>query len=240
MRGPSGELSPAPLDVGLPAVADVAGEPRAASGRRLSLTELLDLETEGLRLGDTAEVVLAVLSRARRSVAEGLVHPHLEPSDGLWHALWGATLDDVVAEELRQIADAAPAVSAEPFAGDSDAFVHDLYGCAVDELARRALRAAGPRPALGVGRAGAAEHLLAGLLAGDDSALPAHSGYPALERRLGAWVDAGLSHRSRAPWNVAVRLSEADGSDGAVVAELWLTAADDPALALPASLLIGR
>jgi SNF2-related domain/SNF2 Helicase protein/Helicase conserved C-terminal domain len=237
VRGPSGELSPAPLDVGLPAVSDVAGETRAASGRRLSLAELLDLETQGLPLGDTAEVVLAVLSRARRSVAEGLVHPHLEPSDGLWHALWGATLDDVVAEELRQIADAAPAVSAEAFEGDADAFVQDLYGCAVDELARRALRSARLRPAPSVGRAGAAEHLLAGLLAGHDSALPAHNGYAALERRLSTWVDAGLSHRSRAPWNVAVRLSERDGGDGAVIAELWLTAADDPALALPASLL---
>jgi superfamily II DNA or RNA helicase len=236
-RDADGTLAPAPLEVGLPAVADVAHAAKASPGRRLSLSELLDLDTAGVHLGGTAEVVLAILSRARRSVAEGLVHPHLEPSDGRWHALWGATLDEVVAEELWEIADAAPAAAAEPFDGDADAFVHDLYACAVDELARRALRARGLRPAPTPRAAGAPEHVLAGLLAGADSSLPAHGGYAALERRLGAWVDAGLAHRSRAPWNVGLRLSERDGEGGAVTAELWLEAADDPTVALPASLL---
>ena len=72
---------------------------------------------------------------------------------------------------------------------------------------------------------------------------PPDPGYLALERRVGAWVDGGLAHRSRAPWNLGLRLDE-DGEPGAsdgeappVVLELWLEAADDPTLALPASLL---
>jgi hypothetical protein len=235
VRTAGGELAPAPLDVGQPAVADRARTAEGASARRLSLTELLDLDTDGMQLGGTSHVVLAVLALARRSVAEGLVHPHLEPSDGRWHALWGATLDEVVSEELSALAEAAPTVCADPFDGDADAFVHDLYGCAVDELARRALRGAGIGAHRGPGSPGAPEHLLTGLLAGGDSALPTHAGYAPLERRLGAWVDAGLARRSRAPWNLGLRLSEREG--GAIAAELWLEAADDPTLALPARLL---
>ncbi|HET6683650.1 MAG TPA: DEAD/DEAH box helicase [Gaiella sp.] len=204
------------------------------AGRRLSLTDLLELDTGELELGGTARAVFAVVDRARRSIAEGLVHPHLEPSDGRWHALWGATLDEVVSDELARIAAAAPAVCAEPFDGDLDAFVHDLYACAVDELARRAIRAAAVRPpGNGPRDTGAADRLLTGLLS-DESQLSSHAGYAALERRLSAWVDGGLAHRSRAPWNVGLRLSERDGD---VVAALWLEAADDPTLALPASLL---
>jgi superfamily II DNA or RNA helicase len=238
LRDPDGELAPAPLDGGLPAVADVARAGHGVAGRRLSLTELLDLDAGVLELGDTARTVLAVVDAARRGVAEGLVHPHLEPSDGRWHALWGATLDDVATDELERIAAAAPAVCADPFDGDLDAFVHDLYACAVDELARRAVRAAGLQPQNGVRSPGAAERLVAGLLGGE-AELPAHSGYAALERRLSAWVDGGLAHRSRAPWNVGLRLSQQESgeNDGAVVAALWLEAADDPTLALPASLL---
>jgi hypothetical protein len=234
LRSPSGELTPAPLDAGLSGVADVARAGHGVAGRRLSLADLLDLDPADLELGGTADTVLAVADRARRSVGEGLVHPHLEPSDGRWHALWGATLDEVVSDDLAQIAAAAPAVCADPFDGDVDAFVHDLYACAVDELARRAIRAADIRPpAAGPRETGAGDRLLAGLFSAEPE-LPSHSGYAALERRLSAWVDGGLAHRSRAPWNVGLRLSERDGD---VVAALWLEAADDPTLALPASLL---
>ena len=234
LRSPSGELTPAPLDAGLPGVADVAVAGHGIAGRRLALSDLLELEPGDVELGDTAEAVLAVVDRARRSVAEGLVHPHLEPSDGRWHALWGATLDEVVTAELAAIAASAPAVCADPFDGDVDGFVHDLYACAVDELARQAIRAAAVRPATsGLRETGAADRLLAGLLSGEPE-LPSHTGYAALERRLSAWVDGGLANRSRAPWNVGLRLSERDGE---VVAALWLEAADDPTLALPASLL---
>jgi hypothetical protein len=237
LRDAGGEIGAAPLEVGLPGVADVARAGHAVAGRRLSLTELLDLDTAGLELGDTARVVLAVLDRARRSLAEGLVHPHLEPSDGRWHALWGATLDEVVTEELAGIAAAAPAVCGDAFDGDLDAFVHDLYACAVDELARRTVRRAALRPAPTTRSPGVAEHLVSGLLSGDEE-LPSHGGYAALERRLSAWVDGGLARRSRAPWNVGLRLSEHRAEDGgSIVAALWLEAADDPTLALPASLL---
>jgi len=234
LRDGGGELSSPPLGSGIPSVADVARAGHGIACRRLSLTDLLDLDTGALDLGDTTRVVLAIVDRARRSVAEGLVHPHLEPSDGRWHALWGATLDEVVTDELDGIAAAAPSVCADPFDGDPDGFVHDLYACAVDELARRAIRAASVRPSAGIRAPGAAERLVAGLLAGDP-ALPSHAGYAALERRLSAWVDGGLAHRSRAPWNVGLRLSE--GERGSVAVALWLEAADDPTLALPASLL---
>jgi non-specific serine/threonine protein kinase len=233
-RSATGELTPAPLEAGLPGVADVVRAGHGVTGRRLSLTDLLDLDTGELELGGTARAVLAVIDRAGRSIAEGLVHPHLEPSDGRWHALWGATLDEVVSDELERIAAAAPAVCAEPFDGDVGAFVHDLYACAVDELARRAIRTAAVRPpGNGLRESGAADRLLTGLLS-DEPTLPSHAGYAALERRLSAWVDGGLAHRSRAPWNVGLRLSEREGD---VVAALWLEAADDPTLALPASLL---
>src|SRR4029079_9873045 len=106
--------------------------------------------------------------------------------------------------------------------------------CAVDELARRAIRGRDLRPASGVREPGGAERLLARLPA-DAPALPPHGGYAALERRLSAWVDGGLAHRSRAPWNVGLRLSE--GERGRVGVALWLEAADDPTLALPATLL---
>ena len=247
VREPDGGLSAGALDAGLPAVVEIAHAGQTAAGRRIELDELLSLAAPadgGLDLGGTARTVLAVIGVARRSVAAGLVHPHLEAADGRWHALWGATLDEHVRDELDAIAHAAPAAAADAFDGDTRAFVYDLYGCALDELARQALRSA--RAALAVPSpraAGATEHFLAGLAAASPE-LPPASGYPALERRLGAWVDGGLAHRSRAPWNVGLRLDEGDEGvvrteDAAtpVVLELWLEAADDPTLALPASLL---
>ena len=166
----------------------------------------------GLVLGGTARVVVAVLDAARRSVAAGLVHPHLQAADGRWHALWGATLDEHVDEELDALARVAPAASADAFDRDTRAFVDDLYGCAVDELARRALRAANvthdERVAPNGRRRGAVPR---GARGGRRRTLPAETGYAALERRLAAWVDGGLTRRSRAPWNLGLRLDEADG-----------------------------
>ena len=248
-RMADGSISAGGLHMGMPAVADVAHAGHGISARRLELDELLALEADpppGVEQGGTARVAFAVLHVARRSVADGLVHPHLQAADGRWHALWGATLDDHVRAELDAIAHAAPAASAEAFDGDTQAFVDDLYGCAVDELARRALRDAGVGLSVASPRvAGAAEHFLSGLAAPGPE-LPAGAGYPALERRVAAWVDGGLARRSRAPWNLGLRLDESDGGpvDGGadappVVLELWLEAADDPTLALPASLLTG-
>ena len=243
VRDAAGELSAGELELGMPAVADLGLAERGVSARLLELNELLALVEEppaGIALGGSARIVLEVLRTAKRSVASGLVHPHLEAADGRWHALWGATLDEHVRDELAALAHAAPAAAADAFDGDTDALVHDLYACAVDELARRALRNAVLVPA-GAGRSasGAAEKFLAGLAAANPT-LPAHNGYPALERRLSTWVDEGLSRRSRAPWNLGLRLDEAEahGSElPGVVLELWLEAADDPTLALPASLL---
>jgi SNF2 family DNA or RNA helicase len=235
LRQADGRLTGDGLDFGVPAARDLAQLGAVDGARRLSLRELLALRQEGRPLGGTAKVTLAVVDRARRSLAEGLVHPHLQAGDGRWHALWGATLDEVVRDELDAISDATPAICAEPFDGDTDAFVYDLYGCAVDELARQAL--AGLSGRASGWKEGAPEAFLATLHA-EDPTLPQGSGYPALERRMSAWVDAGLGNRSRAPWNVGLRLDEHEvGGPARVVVELWLEAADDPTLALPASLL---
>ena len=236
LRDADGRLTADGLILGAPVAADLSSVGPGATARRLQLAELLDFEPDGHLLGGSAQVTFAVLERARRSLAEGLVHPHLQSGDGRWHALWGATLDDAVRDELDAISDATPAICTEPFDGDADAFVYDLYGCALDELARRALSAvSGRAPGW---RDAAPERFLATLHA-DEPTLPANAGYTALERRLSAWVDGGLDRRSRAPWNVGLRLDELDDADGPsrVVVELWLQAADDPTLALPASLL---
>ena len=236
LRDADGRLTADGLALGAPVAADLSNVGPGATARRLQLAELLDVEPDGHLLGGSAQVTFAVLERARRSLAEGLVHPHLQSGDGRWHALWGATLDEAVRDELDAISDATPAICTEPFDGDADAFVYDLYGCALDELARRALSAVSLR-APGW-RDAAPERFLATLHA-DDPTLPANAGYTALERRLSAWVDGGLDRRSRAPWNVGLRLDELDdgGGPSRVVVELWLQAADDPTLALPASLL---
>ena len=235
LREADGRLTGDGLDAGIPAARDLAQLGTVDGARRLSLRELLALRSNEYPLGGTAKVTLAIVDRARRSLAEGLVHPHLQSGDGRWHALWGATLDEVVRDELDAISDATPAICAEPFDGDTDSFVYDLYGCAVDELARQALDGLPGRVA--ARKDGGPEAFLSTLHAGDPT-LPQSSGYAALERRLSAWVDGGLGHRSRAPWNVGLRLDEReDGGPTRVVVELWLEAADDPTLALPASLL---
>ncbi len=246
VREPDGALSAGGLELGMPAVAEVGHAGHGVSARRVELDELIVLAADppsDLETGGTARVVFAVLDVARRSVAAGLVHPHLEAADGRWHALWGATLDEHVVEELDAIADAAPSVCAAAFDGAVDTFVHDLYGCAVDELARDALRRAGVTlTSPGAMSDGAADRFLAGLAAQRPD-LPAHSGYQALERRISSWVDGGLARRSRAPWNLGLRLDESNLRPGAdseapeVRLELWLEAADDPTLALPAALL---
>ena len=209
----------------MPAVADLVHAGRGVGARRLELQELLELESGAplaLEPGGTARVVFAVVDVARRSVAAGLVHPHLEAADGRWHALWGATLDEHLVDELQAIAHAAPAAAADAFEGDTRAFVHDLYACAVDELARRALREAGVSlRSASPPTAGIAERFLAGLAAPTPE-LPPDSGYVALERRVAAWVDGGLARRSRAPWNLGLRLDELDA----------LSAADGPSVVL--------
>ncbi len=249
-RDPGGELSAAPLEAGIPAVVDVGRLVHGVAARRIGLRELIELAQEppaNIDLGGSARATFAILDRARRSVAEGLVHPQLELGPRAWLAFWGATLDETIQEALSGIAAALPRAAAEAFDGDREATVHDLYVCAVDVIARDALREAGVRLGgeLARGRPTALSLFLAGLTEREPELMP-HSGYAALERRLGAWVDGGLARRSPAPWLVSLRLDErprpaAEGESTeappAIVLEIWLQAADDPTLSLPASLL---
>ncbi len=120
--------------------------------------------------------------------------------------------------------------------------MHDLYACAVDQIARKRLQAAGVRLGSHTMRARpSAPELFLGGLTSAEPELPPHAGLGALERRVTEWVDRGLERRSGAPWLLSLRLDEQTEpvTDGAsnVVLELWLQAADDPTLALPTSLL---
>ena len=244
-RGRDGSLSAGGLQVGIPAVSDLAELGQGATARRVGLTELIDLAHEpppGLEPGGSARATFAVLDLAQRSVSEGLLHPQLQYGGRAWLAYWGATIDESVQEALDLIAAAMPPVCAGAFDGDADALVHDLYACAVDQVARDRLRATGVRLGnrLIRNRPSAPELFLDGLTSTEPE-LPPHAGLGALERRLTDWVDRGLERRSSAPWLLSLRLDEreepeADGSS-AVVLELWLQAADDPTLVLPTSLL---
>jgi len=244
-RGRDGSLSAGGLQVGIPAVSDLAELGQGATARRVGLAELIDLAHEpphGLELGGSARATIAVLELAQRSVTEGLLHPQLQHGGRTWLAYWGATIDGSVQEALEAIAAALPPVCADAFDGDADALVNDLYACAVDQIARDRLRAAGVRLGnrLMRNRPSAPELFLDGLTSTEPE-LPPHAGLGALERRLTDWVDRGLERRSSAPWLLSLRLDEREGleADGssAVVLELWLQAADDPTLALPTSLL---
>ena len=112
-------------------------------------------------------------------------------------------------EALDTIAAALPAVCADAFDGDRDALVQDLYACAVDQIARDRLRAAGVRLGnrLTRSRPSAPELFLDGLTSSEPE-LPPHAGLGALERRLTDWVDRGLERRSSAPWLLSLRLDD--------------------------------
>jgi superfamily II DNA or RNA helicase len=243
-RDADGTLSAGELRAGMPALADLPLLGQGFSARRLGARDLIDLADApppGLELGGSAHVLFAVVELAQRSVTEGLVHPYLDPGEGLWSAFWGATLDEHVQAQLAEIAAALPEVAAVAFGGDRQATVDDLYPVLVDQIARDRLRAAGVQlaPKLQRARPTALDHFLEGLVAPDPE-LPRHSGYPALERRLSQWVDEGLGRPSAAPWKLGLRLNEREsGGDGppALVLELWLQAEDDPTLTLPAAQL---
>ncbi len=143
-RDGDGALSAGDLRAGMPAIADLPLAGRGISARRLEPAQLIALAEsppDGLELGASARAVFAVVELARRSVAEGLVHPFLDHGDGWWHAFWGATLDEGVQAALAGIAPALPPVGAGAFDGDADAAVNDLYPVLVDQIARDCLRA---------------------------------------------------------------------------------------------------
>jgi hypothetical protein len=242
VRAPDGTVSPGGLRAGMATTVDIPLVGREIAARRLEVRDIVALAEappDGLALGGSAQATFAVVELARRSVTEGLVHPHLDDGEGSWFAFWGATLDEHVEAALSAVAAALPPVSAAPFHGDAETAVHDLYPDVVDHLARERLRAdnvrlAPPRR----GRATALDHFLEGLTAAD-ALLPRHSGYAALERRLARWVDEGLANLSATRWKLGLHLDERERGDGepALVLELWLHAEDDPTLNLPASLL---
>ena len=111
------------------------------AARRVELDELLDLPggtPPDLELGGTARSLRRPRRRPPVALRRARAPSPRRPT--VVGALWGATVDEQVRRELDAIAHAAPAASAEAFGGDTGELVHDLYGCAVDELARRALR----------------------------------------------------------------------------------------------------
>jgi hypothetical protein len=240
-RQGDGTLSAGDLRLGLSAIADVALAGRGISARRLEPAELIalaDAPRNGLEPGASARALFAVVRLAQRSVSEGLVHPSLDHDGGWWHAFWGATLDEGVQSALDAIAASLPPVGAGAFDGDRREAVHDLYPVLVDQIARDRLRADRVRLAPArTGRRTALDLFLEALTA-PDAALPRHSGLVSLDRRLSEWVDAGLAHRTRTTWTLGLHLDERD--EGRLVLELWLQAADDPTLGLPASLLWAR
>jgi len=226
---------------GRPVVADLGPAGKAIEARRLDVRDLVRLAAAppaGLELGSSAQAVLAVVDLAHRSVAEGLLHPHLDHGEGWWYAFWGATLDPSVQAALTEIAAALPPAGAAAFAGDADEAVHDLYPVVVDQIARDRLRADNVRLVQPRRRssASALELFLEGLTAADP-ALPKHAGYSALERRLSRWVDDGLARLPSSRWTLGLHLDERETASGDLVLELWLQAEDDPTLGLPASLL---
>src|SRR4051794_15284416 len=249
VRAGDGSLSADGLSVGVPASADL-NLPGRIDARLVGMGELVAFAADppaGLEPGGSARGVFAIVELARRSVAEGLVHPYLDHGHDGWHAFWGATLDATVQASLAEIAAALPPIAADAFDGDRVATVHDLYPVVVDELARDRLRAdrvrfVGPLPR----RPSALELFVEGLVAAESS-LPPHTGYAVLRRKLSGWVFNGLgalARGSEASWKLSLHLDErtderAVGGEMELVLELWLQAEDDPTLSLPASLLWG-
>ena len=129
-RSDDGVLTDDGLTVGSRTEIHVAGSHAVA--RRLSVADLTELET-ALPLGATAHAVLALRDLARRTVADGLVHPQLTRGGTSWYAFWGATLDDGLQAELDAIVGAAPAAAGE---------LDELYPQLVDQVARDRLHAA--------------------------------------------------------------------------------------------------
>ena len=138
-------MAPAALP-GPPVEVELAGA--EVEARRLTVQDLVGLEAAlppGVALGDSVRAVFAVVAVARRAVDEGLVYPQLSGGRDGWAAFWGATVDTSVEAELAAIAAALPPVSAEPFDGDADAVVDDLYPHLGDRIDRLTTEVAGLR-----------------------------------------------------------------------------------------------
>jgi hypothetical protein len=240
VRRPDGTCGDGGLRLGAAAEIELEAAGGQVAVRRIGvddLVELADGPPGDLALGDSARAAFALVSLARRTVSEGLVHPQLTRGGNSWFAFWGATLDDSLQTELNEIAAALPPVAAEFFLGDRTAAANGLYPHLVDKIARERLHDVGV--ALGnpmrLGRSPALESFLSGLSAPDPE-LPATHSYATLAGRLARWVDEGLGRIKESPWKVGLHLDERS-ADGDLVLELWLHAEDDPTLSLPVSLL---
>jgi hypothetical protein len=240
VRRPDATCGDGGLRLGAAAEIELEAAGGQVAVRRIGVDELVEL-ADGppgdLALGDSARAAFALVSLARRTVSEGLVHPQLTRGGNSWFAFWGATLDDSLQTELNEIAAALPPVAAEFFLGDRTAAANGLYPHLVDKIARERLHDVGV--ALGnpmrLGRSPALESFLSGLSAPDPE-LPATHSYATLAGRLARWVDEGLGRIKESPWKVGLHLDERS-ADGDLVLELWLHAEDDPTLSLPVSLL---
>ena len=216
-RGADGSLSAGELRTGMSAIADLPLAGRGIAARRLDPAQLLalaDAPPAGLELGASARAIFAVVELARRSVAEGLVHPHLDHGDGWWLAFWGATLDEAVQAALSAIAAALPAVCAGAFDGDREATVHDLYPVLVDQIARDRLRADGVRLAPAMRRPRRRARALP--RRADLGRAGAAAATRAWRRSSGgsrSWVDAASRTAPRTTWTLGLHLDERDDDD---------------------------
>jgi hypothetical protein len=240
VRGADGACGDGGLLLGMRAELELDAAGAAFPARRIGIPELVELAggpPGDLKLGDSARCVLALVTLARRTVSEGLVHPQLARGGSSWFAFWGATLDESLQTELNGIATALPAVCAEFFLGDKAAAANGLYPQLVDRIARDRLHDAGVQlgNVLRIGRSPALESFLSGLSATDPE-LPATYSYATLAGRISRWVDEGLGQIKEAHWKVGLHLDERS-ADGDLALELWLHAEDDPTLSLPADLL---
>ena len=213
--------------------------------RQIDAAELVrfaDAPPDGLELGGSARTTFAIVELAHRGVAEGLVHPYLEHSNGAWHAFWGSTLDATVQKafdlDRRCPAQLVPrpstatgmpssTTSIRCSSTRSRATASGVEPRAADRAPRRPPRN-GRRAVPGRPRRGRAE-----------SAAP-------LGVRGAATSGVRLARRrSQSRWSGAVearpaprRAARAKPEEAhAIVLELWLQAEDDPTLGLPASLL---
>jgi SNF2-related domain/SNF2 Helicase protein/Helicase conserved C-terminal domain len=240
VRAADGTCGEGGLQVGEAADLELEAAGASFRARRIGIPELIDLADMppgDVALGDSARCAFALVTLARRTVSEGLVHPQLSRGGSSWFAFWGATLDESLQTELNGIAYALPAVCAEFFLGDKTAAANGLYPHLVDRIARGRLQDAGV--SLGspsrIGRSPALESFLAGLSAPDPE-LPAAYSYTTLAARISRWVDEGLGSITEAHWKLGLHLDERSAA-GDLVLELWLHAEDDPSLSLPVELL---
>jgi hypothetical protein len=240
VRTPDGLCGEGGLLAGVPAQVELEAVAGGAFPARLigiaELVELADGPPDDLALGDSARAAFALVTLARRTVSEGLVHPQLTRGGPSWFAFWGPTLDESLQTELHAIAAALPPVCTEFFLGDPRTAASSLYSHLVDLIARDRLHDAGVQmgDVRRIGRSPALESFLSGLSALDPELAPAYS-YATLAGNLARWVDHGLGRVKESPWKLGLHLDERPGGD--LVLELWLHAEDDPTLSLPARLL---